>query len=217
MKKILDLFVKVEDDAPKKEPEIKSAPVEKSASIPVSTTSSIGQEDVEIKKQLAAALEASNQEGYDYFEFAKSVDAQVNIIPSEALRFQSTFAVATSMGLSADKLLSSAQYYLDILKRKEDEFDTAIEQHAKKSIVAKEDSIKNLDAQMQEKAAQIQKITEEINGMQQQKTSLMNEISSAKAEIERVQNNFDATLKIFTGRISADIEKIKSYLTGGKS
>lgn len=208
---ILDLFVKVEDDS------VSEKKVEKQAS-PVSSTmpSSIGQEDNEIKQQLAEALEKANMEGYDYFEFARSVDAQATLIPAEALRFQSTFAVATSMGLSADKLVSSAQYYLDVLKKKENEFNKALDGHAQSAVTAKEEQIASIDQNMQAKAEEIKKITEEINALQQQKTTMMNEISSAKLEIDRVKNNFYATLKIFTSRISSDIEKMKSYLTGGK-
>jgi hypothetical protein len=48
--------------------------------------------------------------------------------------------------------------------------------------------------------------------MQQQRTAMANEISKSQAEIAQVENNFNATLKVFTGRISSDIEKIKTYL-----
>jgi len=204
---ILDLFIKVED-VPEKSAPAPAGPV-------TSPAQSIGQEDADIKQQLADALEKANQEGYDYFEFARSVDNQAKLIPSEALRFQSTFAVATSMGLSADKLLASAEHYLNVLKKKEDEFNKALIQHQGTAVTTKEEAIKKIDADMQAKAEQIQKITVEINGLQQQKTDMINEISTAKSDLERVKNNFYATLKIFTGRITSDIEKMKSYLTGG--
>jgi hypothetical protein len=224
---IMSLFVKVEEDGKEDKPASgsKSQPQSQPSCtgfqnlsqsyIPVS--SSLGQEDAEIKKQLAAALEAANQPGYDYFEFAKSVDALASTLPGEALRFQSTFAVATSMGLSAEKLLSSAQFYLEVLKKKEDEFEGAVGKHSKDSIDTKEKSMLDMDSQMKTKSDQIQKLTEEINALQQQKTTTINEVTAAKAEIEKVRNNFSATMKIFTSRISGDIEKIKSYLTtGGK-
>jgi uncharacterized protein (UPF0335 family) len=209
MKKLLDFFIKVEDDKPAQETKTPAPTV-------VSSISSIGQEDSEIKKQLVDALEKANMEGYDYFEFARAVDSQANIVPSEELRYKTSFAMASSMGVTTDKLVSSADFYLSILKKKEDEFNTAMEQHSNSAIVSKEASIKKYDADMLSLSDQIKKITEQINALQQQKTAMSNDISSAKSEIEKVKNNFYATLKIFTGRITTDVEKIKAYLIGVK-
>jgi chromosome segregation ATPase len=217
-KNVLDLFFKVEDDkketakTPSATPTVDFAP----STFTPTSVSSIGQEDAEIKKQLADALEKANLEGYDYFEFAKALEAQTAIIPSEALRFQSSFAMANSMGVTVEKLLSSAQHYMDVLQSKQDEFSKALEQHTGNAVLSKEQSIKDLDTQMQAKAAEIQKITTEINQMQQNKTTLINEIGAAKAEIDKVRNNFTATLQVFTNRIGGDINKIKTYLQGGK-
>jgi chromosome segregation ATPase len=119
------------------------------------------------------------------------------------------------MGLSADTLLSSAQYYLDILKKKEDEFNDALEGHSKNSILAKEKECQDIDAQMSNKAEQIKSLTEEISTLQKKKVGMMAEVMAAKAETEKVRNNFYLTLKVFTSRISSDIEKIKSYISSG--
>ncbi len=211
---LMNLFVKVEDDGKGKE-EVKpsqKSPSPPVASIPVSSISSIGQEDAQIKKQLGEALEKANQQGYDYFEFAQSVDALIATLPSEELRFRTAFTVVSSTGVSAEKLLSSAQFYLDILKGEENKFKTAVDQHAGNSVEAKERSVQKMDADMQAKTDQIRKLTEEINALQKQKTDTLNEVAGAKAEIEKVRNNFAATMKIFTSRISGDIDKIKSYL-----
>jgi chromosome segregation ATPase len=180
----------------------------------------VGQEDKEIKQQLLDALEKANMPGYDYFEFIKAIDAQMSIIPSEAMRFQSTFAVASTMGVNVETLLSSAQHYLGILTEKEKEFLTAMDKHAVDAVGGKEGQIQSIDSEMQKKAQQIQQLTQDINELQQQKTVLTNEISTNKIKIDTVKNNFFATLKTITDRIKNDVEKIKQYLTqtaaGGK-
>ena len=113
--KITDLFFKVEEV-----PE--SAP-------PIATESHYvtglpqAQEDAKIKEQLADALASANMEGFDYFEFAQALEAQTTLIPSEAQRFQTIYATAKVMGVTPDKLISSAQHYLDVLKKKEDVFE----------------------------------------------------------------------------------------------
>jgi len=218
-KGLMNLFFKVEDDgkdAPKASPvkeEVKPAPVQTSfnPSVPSSPVIAVN-EDAEIKKQLAAALEQANQPGYDYFEMAQSIAAQASIIPSEALRFQSTFATISSMGITPDKLVDSAQFYLTVLKKKEDEFTKTVDQHMAEAVTSRENDVVKFDADMQSKSEMIKKLTEEINEMQQQKTAIINEVSSNKAQIEQVRNNFSATMKVFVDRINSDIDKIKMYL-----
>lgn len=216
-KGIMNLFFKVEDDgvdtkAPAKEEKVAvqaQAQTPTTISIP---TSVLAQEDAKIKKELADALEKANQPGYDYFELAQSIAAQASIIPSEAQRFQSTFAVVSPMGVTPDKLISSAQFYLDVLKNKENEFNKTVEQHMAEAVTGRENEAKSFDADMQAKSDQIKKLTEEINALQQQKTTIINEVSSSRAQIEQVKNNFNATMKVFVDRINSDIEKIKTYL-----
>lgn len=214
-KNILNLFVKVVDDGKvESKAEIKEAiPAQPQFAATTSKMPPItSQEDAEIKKELAAALESANQSGYDYFELAQTIEAQANIIPSEELRFQSTAATVASMGVTPNKLISSAEYYLSVLKKKEDEFNLAVNQQTAKSVTSREAEVTQFDADMQSKSEQIKKLTEEINVLQTKKTAIINEIGTSKAKIDQVRNNFSATMKIFVDRINSDIEKIKKYL-----
>jgi DNA repair exonuclease SbcCD ATPase subunit len=208
---IASLFFKVEKDETASEP----APVTQAAVAQVSMATAptfAAKEDAEIKKQLASALEQANQAGYDYFEFAQAVDAQAAIIPAEAVRFQASFAAAATMGTTVDKLLGSAQFYLSILKGKEDEFNKTVEQHMAEAVTSREKELTQYDGDMQAKAEQIKKLTEEINALQQKKTSIINEVSASKSQIEQVRNNFSATMRVFVDKINADIGKIQQYL-----
>lgn len=213
-KGIMNLFFKIEDDgvdtkAPAKEEKV----VAQQPSFAPSAPSLIAQEDANIKKELSDALEKANQPGYDYFELAQSIAAQASIIPSEAQRFQSTFAVVSPMGVTPDKLIASAQFYLNVLKGKEDEFNKTVAQHMAESVTGREEEAKKFDGDMLAKSEQIKQLTEEINALQQKKTAIINEVSSSRAQIEQVKNNFNATLKVFVDRINSDIEKIKTYLS----
>lgn len=207
---IASLFFKVEKNEP-----VEAAPVVQAVA-PVAAASSasavIAREDAEIKKQLTIALEQANQAGYDYFEFAQAIEAQASIIPAEAVRFQASYAAAATMGTTVDKLLSSAQFYLSVLKGKEDEFNKTVEQHMAEAVTSREQELTQFDGDMQAKADEIRKLTEEINALQQKKTALINEVSVSKSQIEQVKNNFSATMRVFVDKINADIEKIKQYL-----
>jgi chromosome segregation ATPase len=215
------LFFKTVDDEPTSQHQQVTQTAPTLVSQPSQTQSPVGQEDKEIKQQLVAALEQANLEGYDYFEFVKAIDAQAAIIPAEQMRFQSTFAMASTMGVNVNTLLSSAQHYLDVLSNKEKEFLAAMDKHANDAVGGKEEQIKQIDSQMAQKAEQIKALTQEINVLQEQKTVITNEISSNRIKIETVKTNFYATIKVITDRIKSDIDKIKQYLspmvsTGGK-
>jgi chromosome segregation ATPase len=116
------------------------------------------------------------------------------------------------MGVTPEKLITSAEYYLTVLKKKEDEFNKTLEQHMSEAVTSKENETKKFDADMLAKSEQIKQLTADINTLQQQKTAILNEVSSSRAQIEQVKNNFYATMKVFVDRINSDIGKIKSYL-----
>lgn len=175
-----------------------------------------GQIDATISQQLADALEQSNMPGFDYFEFVKALQAQESILPAEQLRFQAVYTMAATMGLTKEVLVNSANHYLGVLKNKETEFLTAVDSHTTTGIGGKEKTIADIDTQIQQKSEQIRKLTDEMNEAQSKKTALINEISAGKAEVERVKNNFYATLKVYTDKITSDIQKIQQYLGGTK-
>jgi predicted nucleic acid-binding Zn-ribbon protein len=80
------------------------------------------------------------------------------------------------------------------------------------SVTGKENESKSMDGEIKSRAESIQKLTEEINQLQDRKTKLANEASENHIKIERVRNNFAATLQIFVGKIKSDLEKITKYI-----
>jgi len=174
------------------------------------------QVDSKIADQLTVALEQANLDGFDYFEFCQAVESQKDLIPGEQARYMSVYRMTSStMKVTVDTLIKSAQHYLSILKTKENEFLQAVESHVSTEIVGKEKSVADIDVSMQQKTEQIRKLTDEINAMQAQKTALQNEMAVSKAEVEKVKINFNATLKVFVSKIESDVQKIQQYL-GGK-
>jgi peptidoglycan hydrolase CwlO-like protein len=161
---------------------------------------------------LTEALEQANLEGYDYFEFAKTIDSLKPTLPSEQTLFQTAFISGKVMGASKEKLVQTASTYLEVLNKKAQEFDTVCQSKIQETVTSREDELKNMETAIQEKAAQIQRLTEEINQMTAQKTQVTNEIAENRVKIETKRNNFAATLRMFTGRISADVEKINRYI-----
>ena len=208
-KNILGLFVQVEKETEEPVTEKASTPDK-----PVQTPSDnpAGTQDETIAKLLTDALEKANIEGFDYFEFAQMLQALKPSLPSEQTLFQTAYTSGKVMGTTKEKLLQTAKVYLDVLNKKAQEFETACKEAIKQQVTGRENELKSMDAAIQEKAAAIQALTEEINVMTAKKTKVTNEIGENRVKIETRQNNFTATLQIFTGRIQSDIEKIGRYI-----
>jgi hypothetical protein len=195
-------------ETPSKEPAPSAAPVMTSGFV-----AGVGKEDTQIMATLVDALtKASNKNTYDYLKFAQSVSEQAKFIPGEETRFQATFAVARSLGVTQASLVSDATRYLDILKQEQSKFDTSVAGLTAQNISSKESDLASIDQQTAEKAAQIKKLTEEINDLQGQKMAIINEVSQSKAKITQMKNNFAITMKTVADRITEDIEKIKKYI-----
>lgn len=220
-KKLLGLFVEVtedegkEDSSPKKEKQ--AAPsVTPPAAIPVQTAapmvSAAGEANQTILESLAGALEAANLPNFDYFEYAKTTEALKNSIPSEQVRYQTAFTTAAVMGVTKQILLDAAEHYLGVLDTEAKKFDGFVQDQTQVTITDKQGALLDIDNQINDRAAQMQKLTEEINTLTQQRAAITNEVSENQIKIQKVQNDFSATMKIFVDRISGDIEKINKYI-----
>ena len=169
----------------------------------------VGKEDIQIMATLTDALvKASNKSTYDYLKFAQSVTEQAKFIPGEETRFQATFAVARSLGITQASLIADASRYLDV-KQEQDKFDSSVAGLTAQNISSKESDLTSIDQQTTEKSDQIKKLTEEINELQRQKTGIINEVSQSKAKITQMKNNFVCTMKTVADRITDDIGKIR--------
>lgn len=208
-KSLMNLFVKMEDDPVEAKVEEKTP----ATAIPVSVpTMQAGKADEAISSNFVKALEKANLPGYDYFEFAKTVEALRPTLPAEQTLFQTAFASAVVMSVSKDKLLETAQHYLSVLDAKAQEFNQVVQQRTADTVTKREKDIADSDAAIKAKAEQIQKLTEEMNVLTTQKTATANEISENRMKIEQVQINFMATFDIFANKIKGDIDKIKKYI-----
>ena len=210
------LFVQQEEDNPQ---DVSPAKAESSSAIKTGsapatsvTPSSSGTQDEAVLKLLSEAIDKANIDGFDYYEFAQMLQALKPTLPSEQTLFQTAYTSGKVMGATKEKLIQTANVYLDVLNKKAQEFENACQAKIDELVTGREKELKNMEGMIQEKAAAIQKLTEEINQMTAQKTQITNEIGENKVKIETKRNNFKATLQVFTGRIQGDIEKINRYI-----
>jgi hypothetical protein len=171
-----------------------------------------GIEDSQIRESLLKSLEDANQSGYDYFEFAQAVEQQKKFVEAEQIRFQTTHAAASVMGVTPDTLIASARQYLTVLADKEKEFLQALNQNLDLEVGKKKKDIIAVDAQITSKTEAINRLSQEIGDLHKKKVQLETEANASALKIESIRLNFNTTMQSIAGKISSDIEKIKQYL-----
>ena len=190
-KGFLDLFI--EREAPSTEKAILQS-TEKAIILEV---------DEDIKIQLTNVLSENNLQGYDFLEFRDALKNTEKHIPDEAARYNATFAAVSSM-ISVDKLMETADFYLEKLKEKKSEFDQYVQTLLSK-ITTKEKQAKEIDDE-------ISKLNKQINDLQTKKMEILNETVAEKTKVDKGKITFESTYQNVVNNIEQEKQKIKLYL-----
>lgn len=176
---------------------------------PVSSDGRITDKFVQI---LLDALEKSNQQGFDYFEFRQALKNLEKMPMDEATRYRSAYAMAQAMNATPDKLVESAQYYLNVLAGEQSKFNEAHAQQRAKLIGNREEDVRNLEAMIQNKAEQIKQLTLQIEEHRKSSEQIRAEIGDSTVKIENTKADFEATFANVAGQIQGDVAKIQQHL-----
>lgn len=218
-KNIKSLFIIEEEEAKSKQPLPQkpetTAPKTPTAT-PVMEVPVEGKVTQEFMDILFHAMEQANPQGFDYMEFKQSLQSLKKMQMDDATRYRSAFAMAQTLGTTSDKLLQSAQFYLDILKKEEQKFAQAVDNQRSKLIGNRQSEIGQLEQAIQSKEVQIKQLTQEIQTHRQQKEQLQKEIQEATVKVGNTQQNFIASYKALSEQIAQDIENMKQFLLENK-
>jgi hypothetical protein len=220
LKKIKSLFI-IEEEATSPESktgvdttsESTKSMVSASKSFQISTGSAEkGTIDDKFLSVLFEALESSNQEGFDYMEYKDFLRSLANVPMDDSTRYKSAYATAQTMGATKEKIISSAQHYLNILAKEQAKFQQALSGQKEKNLVSKQDEIKQLEQVIQTKTADIEKLKADLETHRKEIGSLEEEINSASEKLTQTANDFEATYQTLLGQIQLDINNIESHL-----
>lgn len=216
-KNLKSLFVVEEEDGKKtskttEEKPAASASVKDSPAKAESKDGAPGKVTKKFMEVLLKAMDAQNIEGFDYLEFKQSLSSLKKMPMDERTRFQSAFAMAQTMGATPEKLVQTAQHYINVLKTEEDKFEQAVAAQKEKQIASKLDQVKKVEEQVMAKAEKIKILTQEIEAHRKMVESLKKEVGEASEKVESTKNDFIASYNSLVGQIHADVENMKKYL-----
>lgn len=161
---------------------------------------------------LINALEKNNIDGFDYIEYKQSLGALAAYDMDEAMAFKSAFATASVLGLSKDKLLKTAQFYLQVLAKEKSQFNQAVQGQVQRQVAGKKQQAENYHKTIEHKKQQIDKLKAEIEEHQSAIMKLQAEIAGAKDKIGQTKENFERTFDIIHQEVQDDIQKIDMYI-----
>lgn len=210
-KNIKSLFIVEEETPAKKEPSTPPPP-KAEAPTPAPPSSGNGQVTQEFTDILFKAMQQANPEGFDYMEYKQSLQSLKKMQMDEPTRYQSAYAMAQTLGATADKLVQSAQFYLDVLKNEAQKFAQAVQNQRGKLIGNRQQQIDQLTQTVQSKEEQIKRLMQEIETHRKEMDQIKQEISEATVKVETTQQNFTASYNALSGQIAMDLENIKKYL-----
>lgn len=225
LNKIKGLFIvpKDEDIANKKTPEKKKEtkklekktnPLETNltASIKLTQTNSLGKGEFnkQIFESLTKAISDANLPGEDYLEFMASLKAMEGINLDEKVKMQTVLATLSTKGLTVQKIIESADYYIKVLENEREKFKQAMIKQTEGKVGNKHSKIKDLEEQNKQKADKIKALTDEINNNTSQISKFKKEIEVSDLKIKSTENNFNVTYSHVADQITNKIEKIKT-------
>lgn len=209
LKSLKSLFV-IEEEP--KEPEQVPTPAQEKVTVAESKTGEPGRVNQAFMDILFKAMQDNNMEGFDYLEYKKSLQSLQEMQMDEPTRYRSAFAMAKTMGAKPEKLIETAEHYLQVLRREEEKFARAVARQEDVAIDAKNREIADLQTSIQGKEQQIQQLQAEIAQEKEQIKTLQTEITDAQTKVETTKNNFIASYNSLAGQIAADVERMKKYL-----
>lgn len=172
----------------------------------------IGNVSEKFSNILFGALQKADQAGFDYLEYRTSLNSLKKMDMDEPTRYKSAFAMAQTMKVDANKLVSSAQFYLQVLSNEEQKFGQALTNQRDKQVGEKQTMIKNLDQSIRAKAEQIKKLSAEIEKEQAKMKQLESDLQGAAGKVEQTKRDFIASYQAIVGQIQSDVAKMKQYL-----
>lgn len=159
---------------------------------------------------LQQTIADNNIPGVDYFEFNQALKAMVGAGLNESVGFQTVFTTlkVTDPSLTKEKLLSSIDHYIGVLKIEEKEFKAEVAKKIEEDVTSRRNKVVALNEENHKLVQQIQTINEQIAKNQEQSILLNSEASGIEATVGQSNKNFITTLTHVVAGLETDKLKI---------
>jgi predicted nucleic acid-binding Zn-ribbon protein len=145
-------------------------------------------------------------------EFRRALKTLSALPMDESIKYQSTFATASTIGVTLEMLLSSIEFYKKVLINEEANFTKAIKDQTSVNISDKITEKENVLKSIVAKSEQIKKLTNEIGALQTEIEQLTLSIETAESKIKETALNFESSINVIKNQLDQDAIKLKQYI-----
>ncbi len=158
------------------------------------------------------ALEKSNLEGFDYIEFIQAVERLKKLPMDESLAIRSAYSTVNTVGLTKEKLLESADYYLEVLSKEKKVFEQTVEDRRLVKIERQKKRIEALEKEVIQLRSKIRDMEGKIVEYQQEQENIQQNLHQEDEKITLTENAFESTISTVMQRIEKDIHLIEKNI-----
>lgn len=163
-------------------------------------------------KILANAIQKSNLPGFDYLEYRESVRSLLDMDMEEKLAFKSAFSTGSTMGLTLEKLIKSANHYIEVLNDEKQKFKVELQHQVESKILSRETEKERLRKKVETLDRQIASLEQEKTMTEKKLENYDSEVEEAKEKIRTASVNFNGTVDKLVDQIESDIQDIQTNL-----
>lgn len=168
--------------------------------------------DAKTVEFLTHALEKNNPPGFDYLEFKVSLSRLMNMGMEVETAYKSAFATASTIGLTKEVLVKTAQHYQEVLANEREQFELALKNRMELRVNGKQQEVESLKGQIETWRQEVAQLEKQIA---QAQASVDNADSEAQQELEKIEatkSSFETTHQHILVVIGKDLENIQKFL-----
>jgi len=163
-------------------------------------------------KMLIKAIAQNNKDGFDFLEFLASVDKLKALPMDEQTAYKSAYTTASTFGITKEKLIQSANFYIGVLKKEYANFRHALENQVESKIKLPESQILDLQKNNEKIDVEIAKLQKKKELQAQKMKELATHVVDSRAKLEEGEKVFNHTFETIKSHIEEDIAKIETQL-----
>lgn len=152
--------------------------------------------DEKFEQQILNAVRQADLPGPDFLEFRESVSKLRTLNPAMSLEdcMKNTYAILSATGLTKEKIISTGDHYLEVLRSEEKDFEEAILYAQENKINTPLKEIEELKNKKEELRKQLTEIQNQIAQSDVQIELKSKEVESAKSKLSINKAKFNNTL-----------------------
>jgi len=129
-----------------------------------------------------------------------------------ATTYKSAFATASTMGLTKESLLKSAEKYTYALQDERENFAEALINQRSIKVEGRKSEVQDLERKILSHKERIKELEREISIFQNRIDTVDQDVDEANSMLEGTKTKFLNVYEVITNSIKKDIESINSYL-----